>query len=113
MLELVQRVFFGPLKEPGHDRHAAAVSDLSLREASALVPLAVFVFWIGLYPEFFLSRMRPALHRLSDRAIQVSVNGGPTRDGQTVSRRPPVASGNDARHFESTATHDKGPIGVE
>jgi hypothetical protein len=27
----------------------------------ALLPLAVLVFWIGLYPQFFLDRMAPAL----------------------------------------------------
>jgi NADH-quinone oxidoreductase subunit M len=60
MLWLVQRVFFGPLKEP----HAAGhheVSDLSFREIIALAPLAVFVVWIGIRPGDFLSRMQPTL----------------------------------------------------
>jgi NADH-quinone oxidoreductase subunit M len=60
MLWLVQRVFFGPLKEP----HAAGhheVSDLSIREILALAPLAVFVVWIGIRPADFLSRMQPTL----------------------------------------------------
>jgi NADH-quinone oxidoreductase subunit M len=34
---------------------------MTLVEAASLVPLCVFVLWIGLHPEFFLSRMRPAL----------------------------------------------------
>jgi NADH:ubiquinone oxidoreductase subunit 4 (subunit M) len=62
MLWLVQRVFFGPLREPGHDEHGghapehhhAPIRDLSFREIFALAPLAVFVFWIGLWPNFFL-----------------------------------------------------------
>jgi NADH-quinone oxidoreductase subunit M len=58
MLWLVQRVMFGPLKEPKTDH---PVSDLSLREILALVPLAVFIFWIGLRPGDFLSRMQPTL----------------------------------------------------
>jgi NADH-quinone oxidoreductase subunit M len=67
MLWLVQRVFFGPLKEPhahGHDSsagHEEPVEDLSLREILALAPLAVFVLWIGLRPGDFLSRMHPTL----------------------------------------------------
>ncbi len=69
MLYLVQRVFFGPLREPHHDDHAP-VRDLSLREISALVPLCVFVLWIGLQPEFFLSRMRPTLEPLARPAAQ-------------------------------------------
>src|SRR5262245_60211050 len=60
MLWLVQRVFFGPLKEPHAAGHEPA-SDLSLREILALAPLAVFVVWIGIRPDDFLSRMQPTL----------------------------------------------------
>ncbi len=67
MLWLVQRVFFGPLKEPQHD---GTVKDLSLREICALAPLAVFVFWIGLYPKFFLDPMAPALDRSTHASQQ-------------------------------------------
>ncbi len=71
MLWLVQRVFFGPVKEPAanHDDHHA-VRDLSWREVAALVPLAVFVFWIGLWPNFFLERMAPTLDRAAEPARQ-------------------------------------------
>jgi NADH-quinone oxidoreductase subunit M len=72
MLYLVQRVFFGPLREPELD-HAAdrpPVGDLSLREVLTLAPLAVFIFWIGLQPRFFLDRMNPTLDSLTDRAIE-------------------------------------------
>jgi NADH-quinone oxidoreductase subunit M len=69
MLWLVQRVFFGPLKEPDVSHHTpsrhephAPVRDLSLREVFALTPLAVFIFWIGLYPKYFLDRMQPTLN---------------------------------------------------
>jgi NADH-quinone oxidoreductase subunit M len=64
MLWLVQRVFFGPLREPA-DHHAnghqAHVRDMSLREVLALAPLVVFMFWIGLQPRVFLDPMRPSL----------------------------------------------------
>jgi NADH-quinone oxidoreductase subunit M len=72
MLYLVQRVFFGPLKEPGDGHGHAAVRDLSLREVAALAPLVVFVFWIGLAPEFFLSRMQPALAPLAGEVLQAT-----------------------------------------
>jgi NADH-quinone oxidoreductase subunit M len=68
MLYLVQRVFFGPLNEPEHSHSHPPVRDLSLREVGALAPLAVFVLWIGLHPEFFLGRMRPTLEPLADPA---------------------------------------------
>jgi NADH-quinone oxidoreductase subunit M len=60
MLWLVQRIFFGPLKEP-HAHANEKISDLSLREILALAPLAVFVVWIGIRPQDFLSRMQPTL----------------------------------------------------
>lgn len=70
MLFLVQRVFFGPLKEADHSHDGPPVRDMSLREGAALVPLVVFVFWIGLWPEFFLERMRPTLEPLAQPAAQ-------------------------------------------
>ena len=72
MLYLVQRIFFGPLREPKVDRAADGppVRDLSLREVLTLAPLAVFIFWIGLQPRFFLDRMNPTLDELTDRAIE-------------------------------------------
>lgn len=60
MLWLVQRVFFGPLREP---RAAAAhpITDLKRHELAALAPLAALVVWIGMHPAFFLQRMAPTL----------------------------------------------------
>jgi len=75
MLQLVQRVFFGPLREPQPDRpdaeKHAEVRDLTLREVAALVPLVVFVVWIGVQPQFFLSRMEPTLDRLTGDVFEV------------------------------------------
>jgi len=74
MLQLVQRVFFGELKEPpaehghGDHHHHEPVHDLSFREIAALAPLGVFVFWIGLFPEFFLNRMSDTLDPIAQTA---------------------------------------------
>ena len=57
MLWLVERVFFRKLHEPTHHDHDAPIRDMSLREAAALVPLLVFVFWIGVAPQHFLRPM--------------------------------------------------------
>jgi len=76
MLWLVQRVFFGPLKEktPHDADHAAAhhepVRDLSAREILALVPLLVFMFWIGLVPRHFLSPVAKDLDKVSQAVSQ-------------------------------------------
>ena len=65
MLLLVQRVFFGPLRTPSHGPGHAPVRDLNFREIAALVPIAVFVVWIGLQPSYFLDRMAPTLDKLT------------------------------------------------
>ncbi|MFN0198022.1 MAG: NuoM family protein [Planctomycetaceae bacterium] len=47
LLNLLQRGFFGSVKTPPHTEHAP---DMNLREAIAVVPLAVLCLWIGVYP---------------------------------------------------------------
>ncbi len=59
MLWLVQRVFFGPVHLPEDEHHP--VTDLSWPEIFALAPLAIFVVWIGLCPQFFLQPMAAPL----------------------------------------------------
>ncbi len=78
MLNLVQRVFFGPLREPALDNHHdhAPVRDLTFREIMALSPLVVFIVWIGIQPSFFLERMTPTLDRItlgSEQALQAGI----------------------------------------
>ena len=63
MLWMVQRVFFGPIREPHHDG-GEPVRDLGGREIAALAPLCVFIVWIGLHPGFFLDRMEPTAQRV-------------------------------------------------
>jgi NADH-quinone oxidoreductase subunit M len=78
MLSAVERVLFGPSREPpGHGSHAHADHghghhgehaatgknplDLAWFEWAALLPLVVFVFWIGLAPGTFLRPAAPAV----------------------------------------------------
>ena len=54
MLYLYRRVVQGPLDKPD----VAAMTDLSTRELVILVPLALAVLWMGVYPESFMAPMR-------------------------------------------------------
>ncbi len=100
MLSLIQRVFFGPLREPAveHGEKAEPIRDLSSREIASLVPLVVLIFWIGLQPSFFLDRMRPTLDRLTVGVIR-------TADGQ-VSRRVDQVISSSAQETRGEDTRD-------
>ncbi|MBN1852697.1 MAG: NADH-quinone oxidoreductase subunit M [Pirellulales bacterium] len=76
MLWLIQRTFFGPLKEPVRDDIKGPVRDLSFREIAALVPLVVLIVWIGIQPQAFLAPMRPALRDTTSMAT-VAYERGP------------------------------------
>ena len=60
MLWMFQRVMFGELKNPENQN----LEDLSGREIALMIPLLVFVFWIGVYPNTFFEKMNPALEQL-------------------------------------------------
>ncbi len=66
MMWMFQRVIFGPVTHE-ENRHLA---DLSLRERLVFVPLLVLIFWIGVMPQPFLDRMRPALDQMLGVAQQ-------------------------------------------
>ncbi len=55
MLSLVEKVFFGKVHEKiarGHIPH----KDLTHRELLYFLPLIVLIFWIGVYPHYFLNK---------------------------------------------------------
>jgi len=60
MLWMFQRVMFGKVTNPENEK----LKDLSFREVLVMVPLLVFVFWIGLYPNTFFDKMNPSLENL-------------------------------------------------
>ncbi len=57
MLWMFQRVMFGEVTNPKN----RVLKDLSLREVFVLVPLVIFVVWIGVYPNTFLKPMEPSV----------------------------------------------------
>jgi NADH-quinone oxidoreductase subunit M len=62
MLWLYQRVFFMEVnpKVEGHP-------DINLREMLSLIPMVALVFWIGIFPNAFLSFMHPSVQNLLNR----------------------------------------------
>ncbi|NIW09377.1 MAG: NADH-quinone oxidoreductase subunit M [Gammaproteobacteria bacterium] len=60
MLYMFQKLFLGPLDKEENIK----LKDLSLREIVTIVPLLVFIFWIGLYPKPFFNLMAPAVEQL-------------------------------------------------
>jgi NADH-quinone oxidoreductase subunit M len=66
ILYMFQRIFLGPqgsiveeVKEHGH-----ALRDLNWREILTIVPLLIFIFWIGLYPKPFFDLIGPTVEVL-------------------------------------------------
>ncbi len=60
MLWMFQRVIFGTVR---HEENAT-LKDLSVREIGLLVPILLFIFWIGIYPSTFLSKTEPTVRRI-------------------------------------------------
>lgn len=60
LLRMYQKVMFGPVKYEEN----RGLSDLSFKEIASLIPLVVMVFWMGLYPKTFLSKMERSIDHL-------------------------------------------------
>lgn len=91
MLWLVERVFFGPLREKTqHDDHHP-VHDMNGREVLALAPLVVFMFWIGLAPNHFLGPIADGLKRPtanSSKPVPVAYAPGSSSTWDSSSHNP-------------------------
>ncbi len=84
MLTMYKRVFFNKVTSPKN----LGIPDMNLREWIYMVPLVVFVFWIGLYPGTFLSKMRVSVEHLLKQAnrsaVEVKVNAQQAETIKTV-----------------------------
>ncbi len=79
LLWMYQRVIFGTVKNPANE----GLQDISMRERWVLVPVLVFIVWIGVYPGTFLRQSAAATH-----AVVVGVQkviGQPGLPAQTLS----------------------------
>jgi NADH-quinone oxidoreductase subunit M len=66
LLYMFQKMFLGPLGPIVDEvkKHGQAIRDLNWREIVTLLPLLIFIFWIGLYPAPFFNLMAPAVEKL-------------------------------------------------
>jgi len=86
LLWMVQRVAFGVPTEK-----TARVTDLNWCEMATLVPLIVLIFWIGVFPNPFLTPMHASIAHTFDlmgRGGQALPTIGLTRPPQTSSHPP-------------------------
>lgn len=59
LLWMYQRMMYGEVKHEANQ----TLKDLSPREYVVMVPFLIFIFWIGLYPKAFTSRMEASLDK--------------------------------------------------
>jgi NADH-quinone oxidoreductase subunit M len=66
MLHMVARIIFGPLKTPELHDHGHTPGDIGPREIAILVPLALAVVFLGVYPSGVLRSMNNAVSMIQE-----------------------------------------------
>ncbi len=73
MLYMFQKLFLGQ----STTEENLSLKDINWREIVTLVPILVFIFWIGLYPKPFFSLMAPAVDNLVEIITTAGMAGLP------------------------------------
>jgi NADH-quinone oxidoreductase subunit M len=119
MLWMFQRVMFGTVTHDANRR----LPDLTAREIAVLVPVIVFIVWIGIYPRPFLTTTEASVKQLLAQVhirYRADDRGAESREARAASREEPIATAPpQARGPEQgrggTATgkrHPEGPRGA-
>ncbi len=69
LLWMYQRVFFKTIEKPENEK----ILDLNFREMAVLAAIVVFVVWIGVHPNTFLSKSEPAVQALVNTMTKARV----------------------------------------
>jgi NADH-quinone oxidoreductase subunit M len=96
MLWMFRRVVFGPLSRP--DSHK--LLDLDAREVTILVPILFLIFFMGIYPDPFLRRMRPAIQLVLEKVEIKKLARSEFRQGIKIIN--PAETGNGTQHNSSS-----------
>jgi NADH-quinone oxidoreductase subunit M len=99
MLHALLKIFWGPLDNPENQD----LPDLTAREVWALAPLIVLIFWIGLYPAPFLSRMEASVEGMT-REYTAKLQASDTHPTQRgLLERAQAVQGSDSARLEAGA----------
>ena len=90
MLSLYRRVFFGP-----QSKKRKPLSDLSSRELLYLIPMAVLVFYLGLFPSSVLGSIEPTVKKWVEE-VQARRESRSTSEINEKTRNEDTASDADA-----------------
>ncbi|HYC88287.1 MAG TPA: NADH-quinone oxidoreductase subunit M [Thermoanaerobaculia bacterium] len=103
LLWLVQKVFFGPITNE-ENRH---IPDIAWNEVAAMIPLVVFMVWIGVHPNTFLKKMEPSVKHL-----MTAVNGGNGDRELRIARAAVILSRADGEGPPAGSTIPAQPQGI-
>jgi NADH-quinone oxidoreductase subunit M len=82
MLWMYQRMMMGPVRSDGlYGGHK--LTDLTKREIAVLVPIVLFVVWIGVFPKTFLSKSAPLVKHTVEHMESVK-RGSPIQFAGTL-----------------------------
>jgi NADH-quinone oxidoreductase subunit M len=70
LLWLYQRLMLGPVEKEENK----SVMDLKANEIISIAAILVFVIWIGVYPNTFLKKSEPSMHKIIDDIELVKIN---------------------------------------